>query len=362
MKLKMIQKFYKNKNVLIVGHTGFKGSWLSVCLKDFGAKIFGISKDIPTKPSHYQLLNLKKQINDYRFDIRNYKELKKKILLIKPDIIFHLAAQSLVKESFKDPYKTWTTNLMGSINLLEVLKNLKIKKKISVVIITSDKCYKNLNTKKRYKESDLLGDDEPYGASKAAVELAFKSYFESFLSKKKNLRIATARAGNVIGGGDWSKDIIIPDLIRSIKSKKILKIRYPKSTRPWQHVLEPIYGYLFLARDLFLKEKNNGESFNFGPKFIKNYKVILLLREFKKYLPQIKWKKKISEKKFHEAGLLNLNSNKTFKRLKWKNILNFEETIRMTAEWYSFYLQNQNINKTTINQLRIYKNKLNKKI
>ncbi len=357
MKIKMIQKFYKNKNVLIIGHTGFKGSWLSICLQDLGAKIFGISIDIPTKPSHYQLLNLKKQIIEYRFDIRDYRKLKKKISLINPDIIFHLAAQSLVKESFKNPHKTWTTNLMGSINLFEVLKNLNINKKMSVVVITSDKCYKNLNTKKRYKESDLLGDDEPYGASKAAVELAFKSYFSSFLSKKKNLRIATARAGNVIGGGDWSKDRILPDLIRSVKSKKILKIRYPNSTRPWQHVLEPIYGYLFLAQNLFIKRKNNGESFNFGPKFSKNYKVISLLKEFKRYLPKIKWKKKISKKKIHEAGLLNLNSDKVLKRLKWKNILNFKETIKMTAEWYSFYLKNENINKTTFNQLKLYKKK-----
>lgn len=358
MKIDLIEKFYKNKNILIIGHTGFKGSWLSICLKDLGAKVFGISKDIPTKPSHYQLLNFKKKIRDYRFDIRDYNKLKKTILTIKPDIIFHLAAQSLVKESFRYPYKTWTTNLMGSINLLEILKNIKIKKKMSVVIITSDKCYKNFNSNKRYKENDILGDDEPYGASKAATELAFRSYFASFLSKKINLRIATARAGNVIGGGDWSKDRILPDLIKSIKSKKTLRIRYPNSTRPWQHVLEPIYGYLFLAHNLFIKEKNNGESFNFGPKFIKNYKVITLLKEFKKYLPQIKWKKELNKMRLHEAGLLNLNSNKSFKNLKWKNILNFKETVKMTAEWYLFYLNNHNVKKTTFNQINIYKKKL----
>tara|TARA_A100000164_G_C21921007_1_gene780674 strand:- start:168 stop:1256 length:1089 start_codon:yes stop_codon:yes gene_type:complete len=360
MKTNLIEKFYKNKNVLIIGHTGFKGSWLSICLKDLGAKVFGISRDIPTNPSHFQLLNFKEQINDYRFDIRDYKRLKKSILSIKPDIIFHLAAQSLVKESFRDPYTTWTTNLMGTINLLEILKYIKIEKKMSVVVITSDKCYKNLNNNKRYKESDVLGDDEPYGASKAAAELAFRSYFASFLSKKKNLRIATARAGNVIGGGDWSKDRIIPDLIRSIKRKKTLKIRYPNSTRPWQHVLEPIYGYLFLAQNLFVKEKNNGESFNFGPKFIKNYKVITLLKEFKKYLPHIKWKKEFNIIKIHEAGLLNLNSNKSFKNLKWKNILNFKETIRMTAEWYLLYFNNHNVKKITFNQINSYKKKLNR--
>ena len=318
MNINTLENFYKGKKVLIIGHTGFKGSWMTICLKDLGAKVFGISKDIPTEPSHYKLLKFQKEINEYTFDIRDYKKLEKTISFFKPDIIFHLAAQSLVKESYKNPYKTWTTNLMGTINLLEVLKNINIKKKMSVVIITSDKCYKNLNLNKRYKENDTLGDEEPYGASKAAAEIAFKSYFESFLFKKNNLRVATARAGNVIGGGDWSIDRIIPDLIRSIKSKKILKIRYPNSTRPWQHVLEPIYGYLFLAQNLFLKNKNNGESFNFGPKFKKNYKVNTLLQEFRKYLPQIKWKKETGKIRIHEAGLLNLNSNKSFKKLKWK--------------------------------------------
>lgn len=362
MKTNTQEKFYKNKNVLVIGHTGFKGSWLSICLKDFGAKVTGISIDIPSKPSHYELLNLKKKINDFKFDIRNFKMLKKKIISIKPDIIFHLAAQSLVKESFRDPYKTWTTNLMGSINLLEILKDINLKKKMSVVIITSDKCYKNFNTSKRYKENDTLGDDEPYGASKAAVELAFRSYFSSFLIKKKNLSIATARAGNVIGGGDWSKDRIIPDLIRSIESQKVLKIRYPNSTRPWQHVLEPIFGYLYLAFDLYKFKNNNGESFNFGPKFKKNYKVITLLKEFKKFIPKIKWKEEFKKLKVHEAGLLNLNSNKCYKKLNWKNILNFEETTKMTAKWYMAYLQKKNVNQITIDQLHSYKNKLNKKI
>ena len=222
MKLDKISTFYKNKKVLIIGHTGFKGSWLTLCLKNLGSKIYGISIDVPTKPSHYKLTKINNKINDYRIDIRKYNELKKKILKIKPDIIFHFAAQSLVKESFKDPYKTWSTNLMGSINLLEILKNANFLRKISVVIITSDKCYKNLNKKKGYVESDILGDYEPYGASKAAVELVFHSYFNSFFKNRKNLSLATARAGNVIGGGDWSKDRILPDLIKSLKSKQIL--------------------------------------------------------------------------------------------------------------------------------------------
>ena len=279
MNIKKIKEFYKDKKVLIIGHTGFKGSWLSISLKKMGSKIFGISLNIPSKPSHFKLSHINKDIKDLRLDIRNLKMLKKKISEIKPDIIFHLAAQSLVKQSFSNPYETWTTNLLGSLNLFEALKNIELKKKTSVVVVTSDKCYKNLNKKKKYSETDLLGDSEPYGASKAAVEIAFKSYFDSFYINKKNLNIATARAGNVIGGGDWSKDRIIPDLIRSIYKKQILRIRYPKSTRPWQHVLEPIHGYLFLGYMLhFKKSSTNGESFNFGPNFAKNYSVIELLK------------------------------------------------------------------------------------
>ncbi len=361
MKLKLVEKFYKNKRVLIIGHTGFKGSWLTMCLKKLNAKIYGISIDVPTQPSHFNLLGIKNSIKDYRIDIRDYKKLQNKIVAIKPDIIFHLAAQSLVKESYLNPYSTWTTNLIGTINLLDILKNSNLKKKISVVIITSDKCYKNLNQKKRYNEKDLLGDQEPYGASKASAELAFASYFESFLYKKKNIRLGTARAGNVIGGGDWSKDRIFPDLIRSIKSGKLLKIRYPNSTRPWQHVLEPVFGYMYLGYDLYNKIKNNGQSFNFGPQYSKNYKVIELLNEFKKHNPQIKWKVDKSNKKVNEAGLLNLNSDKSFRRLKWKNILNFKNTIKMTSDWYSSYIKNGDMQKITVNQIGLYKIKLKKK-
>ena len=177
MKKNRFKNFYRNKKILVIGHTGFKGSWLTLCLKNLGSKLYGISLNVPTKPSHFEVSKIKKKIKDLRIDIRDYNKLKKKIILIKPDIIFHCAAQSLVKESFREPYKTWTTNLMGSINIFEILKSYDFKKKVAVVIITSDKCYKNLNKTKGYVETDLLGDDEPYGSSKAAVELAFQSYF-----------------------------------------------------------------------------------------------------------------------------------------------------------------------------------------
>ena len=331
--MEKLKKFYKNKKVLVIGHTGFKGSWLTACLKNYEARVFGISNKIPTIPSNYLVSKINKSINkDFREDIRNYASLQKKINTIKPDIIFHLAAQALVKESYSNPYCTWTTNLFGTLNLLEILKNSEFKKKLSIVIITSDKCYKNINQRKGYKENDILGDYEPYGATKAAVEILFHSYFQSFLRNKKKLNLATARAGNVIGGGDWSDNRIISDLFKSISKKEVLNIRYPKSTRPWQHVLEPIYGYLFLGLELAKEEKLvNGESFNFGPDFKKNYSVVDLLSQIKKYLPKLKWKLDKNKNKEHEAGLLNLDCSKSKKILGWKNILNFDETVNMTA-------------------------------
>ncbi len=359
MKLKELNNFYKNKKVLVIGHTGFKGSWLTACLKNFKSRVYGISSNIPTKPSHFKLSRIHKNINEYRIDIRNYSKLKKKINQIKPDIIFHLAAQSLVRNSFEKPYATWTTNSLGTLNLLEILRETRIQKKTSIVIVTSDKCYKNVNQKKGYLETDILGDKEPYGSSKASAELIFYSYFHSFLSKKKMLNLATARAGNVIGGGDWSKDRILTDVIRSVKNKKKLMIRYPYSTRPWQHVLEPIHGYLILAKDLYKnKNKLNGESFNFGPSFNKNYSVKELLIKIKKYIPNIKWILDKNKKKPYEAGLLNLNCKKSLRLLKWKNILNFEQTIQMTALWYLSYLKNHDLENLTLMQIKDYEDKI----
>ena len=215
-----LEKKFKNKKIIVTGHTGFKGSWLTYWLVSLGAKVIGISKNIPTKPSNYEALNLKKKCLDLRLDITNLKSLKKLILNKKPDYIFHLAAQSLVKRSYKDPVETFETNSIGTLNLLEALKQLKSRKKCSVVIITSDKSYKNLEIKRGYKEDDILGGYDPYSASKACAELIIQSYMKSFLKDNKKLYISVARAGNVIGGGDWSQDRLIPDCIRSIQKKK----------------------------------------------------------------------------------------------------------------------------------------------
>ncbi len=358
MKNKNLKKIFYKKKVLITGHTGFKGSWLSILLSHFGANILGISNNIITRPSHYQFIKRKISLNSKSVDISKYNLFKKTVNNFRPDFIFHLAAQSLVKKSYNNPLVTWKTNTMGTINLLEILKNYK--RKVTVVIITSDKVYRNLEKKSGYKENDLLGGDDPYSGSKAGAELAIRSYWKSFLSKNKNLSLAIARAGNVIGGGDWSDDRLIPDCVKAwAKNKKVI-LRNPNSTRPWQHVLEAVMGYIILAINLNINQKkNNGLAFNFGPSTKKNYKVINCVKTFEKYWPKIKWH--ISRNKnFKESSLLKLNSSKALKFLKWKGVLNFEQTIKLTAIWYrDFYKKRGKID--SFNQVKKYIEIFNKK-
>jgi|TARA_Y100000310_G_scaffold328020_1_gene395353 CDP-glucose 4,6-dehydratase len=353
-----ITTHFKNKKILITGHTGFKGSWLTLCLAGLNAKILGISKDIPTTPSHYSAIGIKRNVRTKKINICNLKKLKKTINEYKPDYIFHLAAQSLVKKSYEKPLITWETNLMGTINILEILK--EYKNKIKIVIITSDKSYKNIEKKQGYKESDRLGGLDPYSASKASAELAIQSYFNSFIKRKKNISLAVARAGNVIGGGDWSKDRLIPDCIKAWSLRKKVIIRNSNSTRPWQHVLEAVWGYIILAYALKNK-KINGEAFNFGPNTMKSFKVIDCVKIMKKYWAGINWKiSKIKRKKLHEAGLLKLNSYKAKKILKWHTVLTFKETIKFTSLWYkNYYSRRKNI--ISKEQIENYKKIFNKR-
>ena len=228
------EKVFKNKKIIITGHTGFKGSWLTLSLKNLGAKILGISSNIPTKPSNFIVSKINRDSNNVKLNIKDGKKINRVIKKYKPDFIFHLAAQSLVSTSYKNPRNTWETNLLGTLNILESVKNLK--KKTTVIIITSDKAYKNVEKKSGYKETDILAGVDPYSASKSSAELVIQSYFNSFLLKNNNVDLGIARAGNVIGGGDWSEDRLIPDCVRSWSRKKKVLIRNPKSTRPWQHV------------------------------------------------------------------------------------------------------------------------------
>jgi CDP-glucose 4,6-dehydratase len=346
---------YKNKKILITGNTGFKGSWLTFWLCTLGAKVYGVSNSILTKPSLFNILNLKKKIKYFNFDIKKKKLLETKIKKIKPDFIFHLAAQSLVKKSYLDPYSTFETNTYGTLNLLECIK--EIKHLCTIVIITSDKSYRNLELKRGYKENDIIGGFDPYSASKGAAELIINSYIKNFLSKNKNIRIGVARAGNVIGGGDWSADRLIPDCVKSWADKKEVIIRNPNSTRPWQHVFEVIAGYLLFGIKINLNKKINGEVFNFGPNTKKNYKVIELIKELKKNWKNISWRieKKKKRQVFYESTLLKLNSKKANKILGWKCILSFSETSKLVSDWYKcFYKNRENIKLKSYSDIKFF--------
>ena len=357
-----LKKIFKNKKIIITGHTGFKGSWLALTLKYFGARVLGISKDIPTSPSHFLASGVSKGIKSKKINIKNKLKLKNTIKKFKPDFIFHLAAQSLVRTSYKNPEETWETNLIGTINVLDSIRY--INKKVVIILITSDKAYKNVEKREGYKETDTIGGDDPYSASKSSAEIAIQSYFNSYFKNKKNIFLGVARAGNVVGGGDWSKDRLIPDCMRAWSKREKALIRNPKSTRPWQHVLEAVWGYIFFAGKLSLNKKLSGQAFNFGPNTVKNFKVIELIKIIKKYWPNIKYKTPTKKSKnFHESSLLKLNCNKAKKYLRWKTVLTFSETVKITAEWYrNFYDKKKKINNISIEQIKKYQNLFDRRI
>ncbi len=350
--LKKLKKFWINKKVYITGHTGFKGSWMLIILNLLGAKLYGFS----LKPKKKSLFNqarcydfLKKNIYA---DIKNINLLKKNIDNIKPDILFHLAAQPLVSEAFYDPLKTFNTNIIGTLNVLEVLrKNKSIK---SVVIITTDKVYRINNFNKSYKETDELGGREPYSISKVCSELITKSYVETFFKEKflKN-KVSTARSGNVIGGGDYSPNRLMPDIIKSKNSKKKLLIRNPNHIRPWQHVIEPTIGYLKLAEEQFKKKLlHKNPSWNFGPtksNFVKVKEVVNIVQ--KKHKMKIKFSKK---KKFFETDILKLDSSKAKKILNWYPKWNIKKSIENVIEWDDQLKKNKNAKQICENQIKNY--------
>lgn len=355
----MNTKIFKNKKIIVTGHTGFKGSWLVSWLYMLGAKVTGISLDPTEKYYHYKYLKNKIKIKDIRLDIRNENKLKNQILKIQPDFVFHLAAQSIVSTSYLKPKYTFETNVVGSFNLLNSLN--KLKKKCVVVMVTSDKCYKNKELKKGYTENDELGGDDFYSSSKASTELMINSYYKSFIKKKNPyLRVATARAGNVVGGGDWSQDRLIPDCVKKWSKGQTVYIRSPNSTRPWQHVLEALNGYLTLAYKLSINSKINGESFNFSNNKIKNLSVISFVKKINKVWPTGYWKI-VKSSKFKETSLLQLKNTKSKKILKWKNILSIEKTAYLVGKWYNGFYSSKQKKIDTLNQLKFFMNLMEKK-
>jgi len=354
-----MEKMYKNKNVVVTGHTGFKGSWLVAWLKQMGALVTGIALDPPSIPSHYDASKLGEGIQDHRIDIRNVGAIEQAIVEAKPDFLFHLAAQPIVGASYDDPIETWSTNVMGTINVLEALR--KIQHNCSAVIITSDKCYDNVEWEWGYRENDALGGPDPYSASKGAAELAIRSYVKSYFSGEDNLvRIASARAGNVIGGGDWAANRIVPDCVESWSKNEIVELRNPYSTRPWQHVLEPLGGYLQLGALLSQHQHLHGEAFNFGPQAQQNHSVLELVKQMSRSWSEVRWAEcEPQSSEFYESGLLKLNCDKALHFLNWHAVLNFEETVALTADWYrSFYADPSSIQDVTHDQINDYAKKL----
>ena len=343
---------YKNLKVVVTGSTGFKGAWLCFWLHLLNAKVVGIALKPERDSILFERLLLSKKIKQIYLDINNFTKLNSIIKKEKPDIIFHLAAQSVVSESYINPLQTITTNVIGSSNILESVRINKIK---NLIYITSDKCYLNDGRKKSYSENDILGGEDLYSASKACAELTFEAYYKSFLNKDKKLAFATTRAGNVVGGGDMKKDRIVPDIIKSLKNKTPLIIRSPNSTRPWQHVLEPISGYLKLG-DLLMNKKlpdSIKPNWNFGPNKINCKKVIEVVKEVINCWGEEK-KINIIKSNFKEAKLLMISSEKAKKELDWTPSLNFKETISMTVEWYKSCFFENKIEEITKKQIAYF--------
>jgi CDP-glucose 4,6-dehydratase len=343
---------YRNKKVLITGHTGFKGSWLTYILVEAGAEVLGYSLAPSTQPSHFELLGLEKKIKHVIGDIRNEEQLNLTMGEFQPEFVFHLAAQALVRVSYLDPLDTFSTNVMGSAVVLDAVRKCKSVK--SFVFVTSDKCYENLEWIWGYRENDLLGGNDPYSASKAAAEILFKSFESSFFSQNDYLGAASVRAGNVIGGGDWAQDRIVPDCIKSISEGYPLVIRNPLSTRPWQHVLEPVGGYLKLASKLYSYPQDFSGSWNFGPSSheIKNVLDVatFLFDKIGKGNIEIEG----STAHPHEANLLQLNCEKANRLLDWYPRWDISTTLENTAEWYKAYLQNEDVSLVTKSQVYKY--------
>lgn len=350
-----IKNFYKNKKVFLTGHTGFKGCWLALLLKELGADITGYSLSAdPTQDSLFKLTKLENKINSIISDIRDSKKLEHEIKTSSPDIVFHLAAQPLVRDSYLDPVETYSTNITGTVNLLEIIRNINSNIK-AVINITTDKCYENQERSEPYTENDKLGGHDPYSASKACSEIITSSYYKSFYSKN-NIGLASARAGNVIGGGDFSKDRIIPDLIKSIKQNNKTIIRSPNAIRPWQHVFDALYGYLILGQKLYENPQKHSQAYNFSPLDVKEVNVENLVKQLLDIMNNGSYEIDKKAANLHEAQILKLDSNKAKKELGWIPKFDVGKSIKQTAIWYKNYLNIDNIEEYSYYHLKSYIN------
>ena len=346
----MSHSFWENKKVLVTGHTGFKGSWLSLWLQQLNAKVIGLSLRPPTTPNLFTKANVESNMVSIIGDINDYSLIEETLREHEPDIIFHLAAQSLVRHSYAFPIDTYATNVMGTVHLLEAARKIKSCK--SMVCVTTDKCYQNNEWHWGYRENDSLGGHDPYSSSKACAELVCSAYRSSFQNTDiPSCGIATARAGNVIGGGDWAKDRLIPDIISASYEKKQIIIRNPHALRPWQHVLEPLQGYMLLAEQLFDRPDSFSEAWNFGPDDNDVKPVSWVVETMLNYLDNhATW---VFDKAHnpHEATFLKLDSSKAKNRLDWRPRWELEKALKETTNWFRAYHAGENMEKITISQI-----------
>ncbi len=345
---------YRGKRVFITGHTGFKGSWLSLILLKLGAEVYGFALDPISDRCHFNLLGLKESLAGHKIaNICNAAELYSQMNSFKPDVVFHLAAQALVRNSYIDPLGTYNTNVIGSANLLEAVKRVESVK--SLVYITSDKCYENKEWVWGYRESDQLGGHDPYSSSKACAELVFSTYKRSFFNERVDLGVATARAGNVIGGGDWSPDRIVPDCIRAIEAGIPINLRNPYATRPWQHVLEPLSGYILLGANLLNDPVKYSDSWNFGPPSTDTRNVGSVASTIYRICGRdFKQNNTSYPSEFHEAQLLQLNCDYAHSKLGWAPRWNVDKTLEMTGAWYSKILSGEFNSAVSTDQIEEY--------
>jgi CDP-glucose 4,6-dehydratase len=336
--MKQFGDIYRGKRVLVTGHTGFKGSWLSLWLKQLGAEVVGISLAPETKPNHWNFLGLESVVQHHELDIRQAVEVASVFRRTQPEMVFHLAAQPLVRRSYRDPLETWSTNVMGTVNVLEACRQSSCVRVI--LAVTTDKCYENQEWAWGYRETDRLGGRDPYSASKAGAELVATSYRSAFFNTDGAPLLATARAGNVIGGGDWSEDRLIPDLVRAMAAQLSLEIRSPNATRPWQHVLESLSGYLLLGQKLIEGNKNFDGAWNFGPERSGNRSVVDVLSRLQTHWPEMHWHQTAAPQ-LHEANLLYLDSAKAHSQLGWQPVWNLDTTLKKTADWYRSFQNSQ---------------------
>jgi len=350
----MNRPFWKNRNVLITGNTGFKGSWLSLWLQMLGAHVAGYSLSVPTKPSLYELCNLEDIVNTTFADIRNMDSLNNTFKKVKPEVVFHMAAQPLVRKSYVDPVDTYSTNVMGTVNLLESVRVSDSVK--SVIIVTSDKCYENREWAWGYRENDPVGGFDPYSSSKGCAELVTNAYKNSFFNirnyKKHGIGVASVRAGNAIGGGDWADDRLVTDIMNSITKSEAVLIRNPKAIRPWQHVLEPLSGYIEVAERLYENGKDYSESWNFGPYDDDAKPVEWVVKTL-----CLLWGKEASyvidtNEHPHEAHYLKLDCSKARMKLNWYPLWKLETTLQKIIDWYKSYKNKEDIRIVTLKQIK----------